>query len=513
MNLWQRFRSAWRLALSAWRQKNRYEAGISYSPNRSWIPAAVQDARFDAAAAPRTEILRKARYFEKNSAIAQRIGGVFTDYVVGPNGLLVNPASSDANWNQAARDFWNLTSQFIDLNSRQPFGILQGLMAWRWLFDGEIFLLKTRGQARNGRWFPRIQLVESHRVGTPPDQQANEGKTVVDGVAIDENGRPTGYWMRADFEGKLFRLVEAQNVIHLFEPSRPGEYRGISLFHAVLNDLHLLDDLEQLEYRAALDAAEKSTFVKTQSGGMPPGLLAGGVPNSGLNAFTTPVAGQTDDWRQRNSELQATLGGRSFALKIGEDVAQFMPNRPTESTRYLWEYLISKVCIGVGVPKQLVIPYSIQGTVVRGDYDVANAYFQARSAILAQVCKDVYLYALGWGINREPALNDPLPPDWAKVTIRSPRAVNVDVGRNSAAMLAELAAGATNYELIYAPLGLDWQEEVTKLADQVQFINQLAAARNLNPAELREQAAAALAQQAPALAAEEQRRQLEDATA
>ena len=511
MKLFTRILAAWQALTKP--PANRYEAGVAWSPNRSWLPAAVQDARLDASAAPRTEIMRKARYFEKNSAVAQRLASVFCDYVVGPNGLLVTPASSNPQWNSAAKIYWNTNGQFIDLNSRQNFGTLQGLMAWRWFFDGEIFLLKTRGQNRSGQWFPRIQLVESHRVGTPPELASEEGKTVCDGVAIDENGRPTGYWMRADFDGKNFRPIQAQNVIHLFEPSRPCEYRGLSLLHAVLNDLHLLDDLEQLEHRAAIDAAEKSTFVNTATGAMPPSLLGGGVPLSGL---PTPVNGLTYDDAKRTAELQDTIGGKSFALKIGEDVKQFMPNRPTEATRYLWEYLISKVCIGVGIPKLLVIPYSMQGTVVRGDYDVANAYFQSRSSIMAASAREVYLYCLGWGIQREPALNDPLPPDWFNVTIRPPRSVNVDVGRNSAAEKEELRDGRTNFEIIYSAFGLDWQEELEKKAQQSAYIKALAAKYDIDAASI-STAVADLPERFQTedpnagLADEENRRQLEDA--
>ena len=53
-----------------------------------------------------------------------------------------------------------------------------------------------------------------------------------------------------------------------------------------------------------------------------------------------------------------------------------------------------------------------------------------------------------------------------------------------AAMLAELSAGATNYELIYGSLGLSWQTELRKRAEQAKFIRDLATQYGVDVAEI-----------------------------
>ena len=45
----------------------------------------------------------------------------------------------------------------------------------------------------------------------------------------------------------------------------------------------------------------------------------------------------------------------------------------------------------------------------------------------------------------------------------NPRAVNVDVGRNSNALIVELGAGATTYRQHYSALGLDWEQELAQV--------------------------------------------------
>lgn len=461
---------------------NRFRAA-RYTVRRSLISTSPKDARFNYSQSDRTIIAEKAKEFEDNNAVAQRLAEVFVDYTVGPEGLVLIPHSTDPAWNAAAKAYWQTTCNFIDLRSRQNFGILQNLCAWRWFFDGEIFIHKTRAKAANGKTFPRIELLEYFLCQTPPNMAKEEGKTIIDGISIDDVGRPVAYWFRESSESNIYRSIDATEIIHIFEPARPGQYRGISFLHAALNYLHLLDDLQELEFRALTDAAEKSTFVISQNGEMPPGFT-GGLPGDGFGmGGIAPSSTNTS-----TDQLREAVGGRSVALQVGEDVKQFLPQRPTESTRYLWSYLTSCVCGAVGIPKLLAFSEwleNAQGTIVRGDYDIANQFFRARSSVLSAAFREVYIYVIGWGIRTDKTIAD-VPGDgsWVNVTLRPPRAPNVDIGRNDSAESQQLADGRTNYDLIYAPRGLDWQEELTKLAQQKAFIKQLEIEYRLEPGEL-----------------------------
>jgi hypothetical protein len=159
-------------------------------------------------------------------------------------------------------------------------------------------------------------------------------------------------------------------------------------------------------------------------------------------------------------------------LKNNETLEQFRSERPSVATRDYWKYLTEKICIGTGMPYVVVFPESMQGTVYRGSLDAAASWFAARSQVMIEALRRIYEYYMRWAVfGGDPALRNK-PGNWYAVSIRPPRTINVDVGRNSSAMLAELAAGATNYERIYAPLGLDWREEILKLKEQRDFIRQ-----------------------------------------
>lgn len=445
----------------------RYDAAYG-SSFRSHIPGSLQDVRLDITKFTREEIMRKARYFEKNNAIARRIGSVYCDFTVGASGMVFNPASSDTKWNSAAKSYLEKTLSVIDLNTRQTFGSLQQVIAWRDLFDGDVFIIKTRGQDNSGKWWPRIQIIEGHLCSTPPEHANREGVSVVDGTEIDGNGRPTGRWFKTSSTATTWRLVDEKNIVCILDPDRANQLRGISSFAAALNYLHQLDDLQVLEMRAVADAAEKSTFIKTATGQMPAGM-GSGMPGDGFGVGT-PVVGQNQ--AEMSNNYQRAIGGRLVALGLGEDVEQFTPARPTESTRALWSYLTSSVCAAVGIPKMICFSEWLegaQGTVVRGDYDIAAQNFRARSGVYAAAFREIILYVLSWGIATEKALADP-PADWTNITTTAPRAVNVDVGRNSAALQNELMLGMTNHELIYGALGLDARAEITRQIEFVAFV-------------------------------------------
>lgn len=453
---------------------NRYEGGQRWNPGRSYLPGWVQDARFDADAATRTELVRKSRIFERNNAIVNRLADLYEQFTVGAEGLSFIPSSSDEVWNQAAKESWEEWCQVCDLQSLHPFSTLQTLGARTQFVDGEFFILLTRGESKGGSanlapsLKPRIQLIESHRVATPSAEVQREGKTIVDGIEIDKRGRPVGYWIRQGIEDTDFKFYPAEFVIHVGEPSRIGMYRHLPFLYPVMNDLHDLDDLQILEMQAAKEAAAVTNVLENVSSE----FNSKDLRRQQYSASTQKSDG-TETTETRVQAIKQVLGPRSIAIKMGEKLTQFLSNRPTVTTQQYWDYLTSKVCAGVGISKLLVLPYTVQGTVARADFDIANAFFRSRSAVLAAAFTRVYWFYMEWAVNNDRRLADK-PYDWRAVETCAPRAVNVDVGRNSSAMIAELKAGARTYRSVYAELGLYWTTELRQAAKEAAYLHDLA---------------------------------------
>jgi capsid protein len=223
---------------------NRHPA-TEWSPTRSHIWHGYDDARKDLCASDRKELQRLARYFESCSAIVNRMADLWECYVVGAQGLQIFPASSSEDWNNRALTQFNLWKPFADIASREGWDTSQGRIVRSWFVDGEVFVILTKEGP-----FSRIQLVEAHRCLSPDGERPN----VHDGVEVDANGRPIAYWFRVGDTEKI-TPIDASYVVHIFEPSRPGQLRGIPLISCVLNDLRDLSDLQILEMRAAKQSA------------------------------------------------------------------------------------------------------------------------------------------------------------------------------------------------------------------------------------------------------------------
>jgi capsid protein len=421
----------------------------------------------------REEITRKAQHYERNNWITNRLIDVFELFVTGAGGMPVTPASSDEEWNSRRKELWDLWVKNPDLTSLQDFGTLQSLIDRRWFVDGEVFIYKTRSDRAPFR--PRIQLIEASRVKNPP----NTGNAkIIDGIEVDSRGRPIAYWVcdGDEYGNEKFRRIPAENIRHIAEPMRPGQLRAFSFLAPVLNDIQDLNELCKMAMLKAKDAAEISNVLENEAGEIPPSEAR---RQARFNVDTKTAAG-TDITKERVQQLRQVLGPRTIALRIGEKISQLRAESPNQIEQAHWDSIVSRICAGVGISKLLVLPWSMQGTVVRGDLDISNTFFRSRSAVIASAILDIYEYVTEEESKFERSIADK-PFDWRKASIRAPRGCNVDVGRNSAAMIAELEAGATTYEAIFAPLGLDWKEQFRQRAREEAFLDRVASEEGTTP--------------------------------
>lgn len=474
-----------------------WEAGYRWSTERGqvgwdWSRGRPQDPIDANDLISRDEVTRKAQHYERNNAIVNRLVDVFELFTVGAGGMPIIPASSDEAWNEARKPLWNRWCEIPDLTSLQPFGILQGLTARRWFVDGRVLIFLTRsdtpikvGNEQTARYRPRIQLIESFRLRNPhgESQRAN----IIDGIEVDGKGRPIAYWIseRAPvanlnlgitFGEEKITPKPAANIIDVSEPMRPGEYHPFSILAPVLNDIQDLDELGKLAKQKARAASDLFNIFQMENGELPDAENLRRVKLTTQEATNTGAEFQ----KQRVEEFRRVLGGKSLALRPNEDVKQVGAQTPNQIDQDHWDIIVNRICAGVGISKLLLFPNSMQGTVVRADLDISNIFFQARSSVPQTAFSRVYQYVTDQEARIEISIAD-RPIDWWKCNIRAPRGCNVDVGRNSAAMIAEYLNGMRSLRSIYAELGEDWKEEISQIADEKQFILNLEKQKTLPP--------------------------------
>lgn len=447
-----------------------YEAA-RWSVDRSILPGYVQGARQDITSDVRLELLRRYRYFEKNSAFIQKILDLIETNTVG-TGVPPCPASSSPEFNAAALVYWEQWQKSADIGSRQSYYTLQGQRARAAFGDGEVFQFHTFDQWGE----PKVQLIESQRcVSSDLRRYRDEGYHCIDGVLVDQFGKPEHYIISNDcdaFDGKqpgTVTVIPADMVAHVFNPSRPGQYRGITNFHAILHVLHDLDDLQRYEMLAAKAASDKANVVTTENGEIP-------EENSPIGRSRSKVKPVTVTPENRQDELQKAFGGKTVALKPGEKWEQAKNERPSQSMRDFWACLEATACRGVGISYAAFCDYKGDwgGAALRGAVVSDARFFEVLSVIYSQPDEMAWVHVIGDAIRKGRLRN--APADWAKVVFHAPRRASVDLGRDVNAMLSELAAGTTNFRTIYGERGGDWKEELKQWNEEREFLAKLSKA-------------------------------------
>lgn len=483
----------------------RFEAAYTNWGARRWLWHAYQDARFELDWGQSMEICRKHIYFCENNPVVRRIEWLRMQYAVGVDGLQITPDATDATiempaleeWNKGRAKEWDKFCKSPDISNNLTMGQLT--MLWeRQLFRvGNIIVIKTTDE--NGEL--KIQTVDRLRLQTPTQFIGEENKTVCQGIRLKKitvpvveiegqkrvrrmkevvTGKPDIYYIRDEFELDKFAEVPAENVIHKFDVLMPGQMVGIPDGHAVINLLHDWEDLQIMEMQASKLAARTAT-VETNATGEKQAdtartsrLTISGVNKDGSATTKTALY-----------DYKCTLGAEEIAMFRGDKLENFMVERPTVAQQEYWDFLLAQICMGYNVPRLLVAPYSLQGTVTRADLAVARDAFRRDFELVAAVLQEIY----EWWSERDTRHNTAnygrdIPTDHDACEIHPPDGPDVDIGYTAQSLAIEMELGATNLAQICGRRKLNWRTVVRQTAQIEAAIDKEAEAAGIDPARI-----------------------------
>ena len=430
------------LTPSAW--GSPYEAA-NWSPRRGSVPGhAPADAKLELTPGVRSELVRKSRYLQKNSGFVRELVANMAIYSTG-DGIRVQAQSGDSEWNRNAEAYFALWSSRCEVTRRFSFEECQSLICRGVDVDGEYFVHKTHDEEGE----PRIQLIESHRIG---DHFGSTG--TVDGVGLDAWGAPTLYRVLQD-DGKA-RDLPAESVLHVFEPESAGGVRAHPTLQHSIN--HILDEIEllALEKHAVKDNADVSRVLKTGRGEVDEtgDFVVGGI--GGAGEPTDPTS------------LQQIVGGKLVALRPEESLDSFQSNRPSPTFTGFLEHLRRDSSLGM-IPFEFAADSSkVGGAGVRLIVAKADRRFSYRQMILERrLIRPVWAYVIGDAIDR-----GLLPPiaNWWKISTVPPKRVTVDAGREAQQNRADVEMGLKTLSDHFQELGADFGEEVERRAADARLI-------------------------------------------
>jgi len=267
--------------------QNRDAARHDLSEFSGWRP----NLRFAGTAnyGERETILSRSRDLDENNGWVN--GGLDrrAESVIGVNiRLSAQPRHSLLNRDYAWRMNWTADVQdrfFVWANdierrcdARQilSFGAIAKLAYLTYSRDGEC-AAEIRDSARGISNTTNVLLIECERISTPQDRGLIEGPNLRNGIVFDNNGAPIGYWVRSGhpadpaptFQMLRWDYIPARgptgraNFLHIFNPRRTEQNRGVSRLAEVMVPAKMLDRVDRAEVNAALKAALFSIFIKS----------------------------------------------------------------------------------------------------------------------------------------------------------------------------------------------------------------------------------------------------------
>ena len=427
-----------------------------FSNKRSWIWSSwPQDFKKTMTVFDRMETTRKMRWLELNAGLIRQVLSDMALYTVGA-GIKPQSQSGDEVWDDVAENFFKQWAKRpCDITGRFSFFELQHICCRLMDRDGEVFIIKTRGPNNE----PRLQIIESHRVGNQVSGSPPEG--MVDGIQFGPYGQPIAYnVIRSDGSS---RLVPANAVIHLYEPELASGARAYSpLQHSINNLVDMLEilSLEKLAVKTSSDITRTLTRENPNFDGTPTDFEAFGMkPQDYGDGLTDPTQAST------------FIGGKILALAPGEKLESFESNRPNQTFNGFIEHLQRDSLAGMLPFEFTADPTKAGGAAIRLVVSKADRKFSHRQNVMIQrFLTPVWGYIIGNAIRDGIIQSTDL---WTNVTWTTPRKVTVDAGRDSQQNRLDIETGLKSLTENYLEEGLDPKEKMRENAAEKKYLIQL----------------------------------------
>ncbi|MGC0151893.1 phage portal protein [Chromobacterium vaccinii] len=168
-------------------------------------------------------------------------------------GIVPRPSMADSAIRAAISELWEDWCEESDADNVLDFYGQQALAACGTFEGGEVFARLCPRRPEDGLSVPlQVQLLEAELVPHDKNGTAPNGNRVRQGIEFNAIGQRVAFWMYRSHPGDavgsgeyndLVRVPAAQ-VLHVYDPTRPGQLRGVPMLHRVLHRLKSLDEFD-----------------------------------------------------------------------------------------------------------------------------------------------------------------------------------------------------------------------------------------------------------------------------
>jgi len=453
-----------RLEAQVQRELFSYNASVT---NRIYAPRTYgQPSESTQTTRSRIVMMWEARELVENVPQARAVSRKFGQFLTPTE---YSPATGDKSYNDMVSEFFHAWCKNCDISGRHSFRKLIQLACEERPVDGDCgFAIRRVEDAL------RIQLVPATRIGNP-NMVGAESDNYFQGVIVDDFGRPVAYRIyRVTREGVYFGAedIPASNFTHYFDPFRIDQMRGVTDFHCSERTIRMLNEILEAEKAGVRFASQQAALVFSDRGSANP-----------RNLFTAgPPTNILPNGQEQQNEFSQVATIRYFGTA---DKVEVMPSRPSNAFAGFIAHLMHEIAIGTGIPQGVLFgTEDYSGPSVRAEFAQADRIFGRHQGVLQDKVLDpiknaVLLDAiarqeippppLAAGETMVQALRRATRGEW-----RFPAKLTIDVGRESAANMAENRQGAKSLQEIAASEGTDAFARLEQIAAEAAYVKELA---------------------------------------
>ena len=428
----------------------RYDAATITNQNaKHWAMADGESADSAATGSVRQTLRNHARYEVANNTYAKGIVTTLANDTIG-SGPRINVQTLDPRADRVIEAEWDRWSQAVNLAEKLR------IMRMARAETGEVFAVLVSNPAIASPIKLDVVLVEADRV---TNFDALEGDNEVDGIKYDSFGNPETYRILKYHPGDTVggkddaQILPAEQVIHYFLPTRPGQHRGVP---DIAPALPLFAQLRR--YTLACIAAAESAAAF-----------------AGILYTDAPALGESDDVEPLDGiELEArTL----LTMPAGWKMSQVKAEQPTTTYSDFKKEILNEIARCLNMPFNVAAGNSSGYNYASGRLD-HQTYHKAirveRDTIVNTILQRIFA---AW-VSEAILIEEMLP-----VSVRASSAIraqwmwdgfeHVDPVKEAAAVAMRLENNLTTLADEYAKQGKDWEVAVRQRASEMELMDEL----------------------------------------
>lgn len=372
----------------------------------------------DAALVPDLPTLRdRSHDLYRNNPLATGAVKTVVTRVVG-TGLAMQPAidykilgiSRDQaeEWQGYTKQRWSMWADtpWCDISRRQNFCGLQRTALFGALLGGDALALLPVLPLKGRPSELAVQLVEADRVANPRGKM--DTTRMVAGIELSEDGAPLRAHFLREHPGALLGATHSldgewvdfygaqsgrRNILHLIDPERIGQTRGVPYLAPVMTALKQLGRYTEAEISAAVISAFFAVFIRHATG-------------EGANPMESAATGQyqSSDSAKGSSWDGKLSSGLAVDLPPGAEIDSVAPGRPNQAFDPFVQAVLRQIGVALELPFEILIKH------------FTSSYTAARAALL-----DLGLFVRRVRALLESTICQPTYEEWLRIEVATGR--------------------------------------------------------------------------------------------